>query len=140
MKTLTRNIARTAITLVLVVLAFIAIFRIWSFYTESPWTRDARFSADVVALAPDLSGLVTDVKVHDNQLVKKGQVIFVIDQPRYTKALDEAEANVSYYKALVKEKRTEAARRNKLGVLATSQEDIAQYNNSLQMRRAIWRR
>jgi p-hydroxybenzoic acid efflux pump subunit AaeA len=131
-KTLTRNIARTAITLVLVVLAFIAIFRIWSFYTESPWTRDARFSADVVALAPDVSGLVTDVKVHDNQLVKKGQVIFVIDQPRYTKALDEAEANVSYYKALVKEKRTEAARRNKLGVLATSQEDIDQYNNSLQ--------
>ncbi|CCJ87355.1 Fusaric acid resistance protein fusE [Cronobacter dublinensis 582] len=57
MKVLTTKITRTAITVVLVVLAFIAIFRAWSFYTESPWTRDARFSADVVAIAPDVAGL-----------------------------------------------------------------------------------
>ena len=52
MKTLTRKISRTAITMALVILAFIAIFRAWVYYTESPWTRDARFSADVVAIAP----------------------------------------------------------------------------------------
>ena len=74
MKTLTRNFFRTAITLALVILAFIAIFRAWVYYTESPWTRDARFSADVVAIAPDVAGLITDVSVHDNQLVKKDQV------------------------------------------------------------------
>ena len=51
MKTLTRKISRTAITMALVILAFIAIFRAWVYYTESPWTRDARFSADVVAIA-----------------------------------------------------------------------------------------
>ena len=62
MKTLTRNISRTAITVILVILAFIAIFRAWVYYTESPWTRDARFSADVVAIAPDVTGLVTDRK------------------------------------------------------------------------------
>lgn len=39
MKTLTRKLSRTAITLVLVILAFIAIFRAWVYYTESPWTR-----------------------------------------------------------------------------------------------------
>ncbi|WP_410932952.1 biotin/lipoyl-binding protein, partial [Pseudomonas sp. SIMBA_067] len=74
-------------TVVLVILAFIAIFNAWGYYTESPWTRDARFSADVVAIAPDVSGLITQVNVHDNQLVKKGQVLFTIDQPRYQKAL-----------------------------------------------------
>lgn len=73
MKTLTRKLSRTAITLVLVILAFIAIFRAWVYYTESPWTRDARFSADVVAIAPDVAGLITHVNVHDNQLVKKDQ-------------------------------------------------------------------
>lgn len=132
MKTLTRNLSRTAITVVLVILAFIAIFKVWVFYTESPWTRDARFSADVVAIAPDVSGLVTRVDVHDNQLVKKGQVLFVIDQPRYQQALIQADADVAYYKALAEEKRREATRRNNLGVVAMSQESIDQANNSLQ--------
>lgn len=56
MKTLTRNILRTAITVILVILAFVAIFRARVYYTASPWTRDARFSADIVAIAPDVSG------------------------------------------------------------------------------------
>ena len=132
MKTLTRNISRTAITMVLVILAFIAIFRAWVYYTESPWTRDARFSADVVAIAPDVTGLVTAVNVHDNQLVKEGQVLFTIDQPRYQKALAEDEADVAYYEALVAEKRREAGRRNQLGVQAMSREEIDQANNTLQ--------
>jgi p-hydroxybenzoic acid efflux pump subunit AaeA len=123
---------RTAITLLLVLLAFIAIFRAWVFYTESPWTRDARFTADVVAIAPDVSGLITSVEVHDNQLVKKDQVLFTIDQPRYQKALEEAQADVAYYQALASEKRREAGRRNKLGIQAMSREEIDQSNNLLQ--------
>lgn len=132
MKTLTRNLSRTAITVVLVILAFIAIFRAWVYYTESPWTRDARFSADVVAIAPDVAGLITAVNVRDNQLVKANQVLFTIDQPRYEKALEEAEADVSYYQALASEKRREAGRRNQLGVQAMSREEIDQANNVLQ--------
>lgn len=132
MKTLTRNLSRTAITLVLVILAFIAIFRAWVYYTESPWTRDARFSADVVAIAPDVAGLITSVNVRDNQLVKQNQVLFTIDQPRYEKALEEADADVSYYQALASEKRREAGRRNQLGVQAMSREEIDQANNVLQ--------
>ena len=132
MKTLTRNISRTAITVILVILAFIAIFRAWVYYTESPWTRDARFSADVVAIAPDVSGLITDVQVKDNQLVSKNQVLFIIDPPRYQKALEEANADVAYYKALADEKSREAGRRNKLGVIAMSREEIDQSNNVLQ--------
>nr|WP_318380647.1 p-hydroxybenzoic acid efflux pump subunit AaeA [uncultured Enterobacter sp.] len=132
MKKLTRNFTRTAITVVMVILAFIAIFRAWVYYTESPWTRDARFSADVVAIAPDVAGLITDVKVHDNQLVQKDQVLFTIDQPRYQKAVEEAEADVAYYRALASEKRREAGRRNKLGIQAMSREEIDQSNNVLQ--------
>ena len=132
MKALTRKISRTAITLALVALAFVAIFRAWVYYTESPWTRDARFSADVVAIAPDVAGLITQVMVHDNQLVKKDQVLFTIDQPRYQKALEEAEADVAYYQALAAEKRREAGRRNKLGIQAMSREEIDQSNNVLQ--------
>ena len=132
MKALIRKISRVAITLVLVVIAAVLIFRAWAFYTESPWTRDARFTADVVAIAPDVSGLITDVRVHDNQLVEKGQVLFVVDQPRYQKALEEAEADVAYYQALLSEKRREASRRNQLGVSAMSREAIDQANNDYQ--------
>ena len=132
MKTLTRKLARTATTVVLVILAFIALFRAWVFYTESPWTRDARFSADVVAIAPDVAGLITNVNIHDNQLVKKDQVLFTIDQPRYKKALEQAEADVAYYQVLAQEKRQEAGRRNRLGVQAMSREEIDQSNNVLQ--------
>lgn len=129
MKTAAAKIIRIAITLLLVLIAAIAIFKAWAFYTESPWTRDAKFTADVVAIAPDVSGLLTDVRVSDNQLVQKGQVLFVVDQPRYQQALDEAQADVDYYQALVDEKRREAGRRQRLGTSAMSQEAIDQSSN-----------
>lgn len=132
MNTLIRKIARYAITLLLVIVAIVIIFRAWVFYTESPWTRDARFAADVVAISPDVTGLITEVPVHDNQQVKKGDTLFVVDRPRYQKALEQAQADVAYYQALVNEKRREAARRNKLGTVAMSREAIEQANNDLQ--------
>lgn len=132
MKALIRKIARYAITILLVIIAVVIIFRAWVFYTESPWTRDAKFAADVVAISPDVTGLITDVPVHDNQLVKKGDTLFVVDRPRYQKALDQAQADVEYYQALVGEKRREAGRRNQLGTSAMSREAIDQANNDLQ--------
>lgn len=131
MKTLLIKIIRIAITLLLVLLGIVAVFKVWMFYTESPWTRDAKFSADVVAIAPDVSGLLTDVPVVDNQLVTKGQTLFVIDQPRYQQALDQANADVAYYQALVAEKKREASRRVNLGPDAMSREEIEQASNAL---------
>ncbi len=131
MKTLLIKIIRIAITLLLVLLGIVAVFKVWMFYTESPWTRDAKFSADVVAIAPDVSGLLTDVPVVDNQLVTKGQTLFVIDQPRYQQALDQANADVAYYQALVAEKKREASRRVNLGPDAMSREEIEQSSNAL---------
>jgi len=126
------KIMRYLVTLLMVVLAVMAIFKAWAFYTQSPWTRDAKFTADVVAIAPDVSGLVTEVPVVDNQLVHKGQVLFKIDQPRYQQALDEASADVAYYQAEVTEKKHEASRRVQLGRQVLSQEVIEQATNSLQ--------
>ncbi len=132
MKNLSIKIIRYAITFIIVVLAAIAIFRAWIFYTESPWTRDAKFTADVVSIAPDVAGLVTSVPVEDNQLVKKGQVLFTIDQPRYQVALAQDNADVAYYQALADEKKREATRRVKLGTQAMSIEAIQQATNDLQ--------
>ncbi len=132
MKTLIKKVARYAITLILVAVAIVIVFRAWVYYTESPWTRDAKFAADVVAISPDVTGLITDVKVHDNQFVKKGDTLFEIDRPRFQEALDEAQANVDYYQSVVDEKRREAVRRNQLGAVALSKEAVEQANNTLQ--------
>lgn len=58
MKILIRKFFRTVITVVLVILVFIVIFNVWVYYIEFFWTRDARFSVDVVAIASDVFGFI----------------------------------------------------------------------------------
>ena len=92
---------RIAITTILVVLAVIIGYGLWRHYMYSPWTRDGRIRANVVRIAPDVSGLVTAVNVLDNQPVKKGDVLFVIDRPRYEDAAEQAKANLAAAQASV---------------------------------------
>ncbi len=67
-------------------------WRLWVHYEDKPWTRDGRVRAEVVAVAPDVSGLVSEILVHDNQRVRKGDVLFRIDRKRFELALRHAEA------------------------------------------------
>jgi multidrug resistance efflux pump len=78
---------RLAVTGGMVALAAVAGLALWDYYLEAPWTRDGRVRADAVQVAPDVSGLVTEVLVADNQLVKRGDVLFRIDPERFTLAL-----------------------------------------------------
>jgi len=55
-------------------------------------TDDAQISADIVPVIPHVSGYVTEVPVHDNQQVKKGDTLMVLDDRDYKIKLDEAEA------------------------------------------------
>lgn len=88
------SVLRVAVTLVATVAALYVGWRLWDYYTLSPWTRDARVQANIVELAPDVSGLITAINVADNQLVKKGDILFVIDPDRFHVALDQARATV----------------------------------------------
>jgi multidrug resistance efflux pump len=92
---------RIAITAVIVLLAVLIGYGLWRHYMYSPWTRDGRIRANVVRIAPDVSGLVTAVNVVDNQIVKKGDVLFVIDRARYQDALEQAKANLAAAQAAV---------------------------------------
>lgn len=92
---------RIAITTIVVLLAVLIGYSLWRHYMYSPWTRDGRIRAYVVRIAPDVSGLVTAVNVVDNQIVKKGDVLFVIDRARYADALAQAKANLAAAQAAV---------------------------------------
>ncbi|MPT21566.1 MAG: efflux RND transporter periplasmic adaptor subunit [Starkeya sp.] len=85
---------RVGVTLLATAAAVFVGWRLWLYYTVAPWTRDARVLAQVVAIAPDVSGLVDSVNVRDNQFVQKGEILFVIDQQRFTAALRQAQADV----------------------------------------------
>ncbi|RQS61528.1 efflux RND transporter periplasmic adaptor subunit [Burkholderia sp. Bp8963] len=90
---------RTALTAAILVAILGAIYGLWIRYQIEPLTRDGKVRADVVPIAPDVSGLVTDVRVHDNQKVTKGQVLLVIDPSRYRIALEQADANLASQQA-----------------------------------------
>ncbi|SFR93720.1 Multidrug resistance efflux pump [Dyella sp. OK004] len=90
-----QSLLRFIVTAVVVVVALLLGHALWRHYMYSPWTRDGRVRAEVVRIAPDVSGLVTRVAVVDNQVVKKGDLLFAIDQERFRNAVAQAEANLS---------------------------------------------
>jgi RND family efflux transporter MFP subunit len=114
-----------ALTLIVVVAAVLVGRYLWDYYTNAPWTRDGHIRADVVQISPDVSGLITEVKVSDNQLVKRGQVLFVIDRARYALALKQAEAALAMQNAGLAQARREAARNRGLADLV-AKENIEQ--------------
>lgn len=93
----------------------------WIRNQMDPWTRDGRVRADIVQVTPDVSGLVTDVKVHDNQRVHKGQLLFVLDQPRFQLALSQAEAAVSIQRPALVQAEREYKRNRELGDLVPAE-------------------
>ncbi|WP_336079994.1 HlyD family secretion protein [Thalassospira sp. CH_XMU1448-2] len=99
MKTIITKTLRAGFTLVLVVAAVAGGVHLYDYYMNEPWTRDGRVSADVVSIAPDIAGLVAEVKVSDNQQVKAGDILFTIDAARYQVAVDQARAKLESAKA-----------------------------------------
>lgn len=117
-----RATLRVVITLSLVAVAVLAGYWLWQHYMLSPWTRDARVRADVVTIAPDVSGWVVELRVHDNQQVAKGEVLMSIDHERYQAALDKAKALAETRRHQLRLREHEASRRAHLGPQAISAE------------------
>jgi len=82
-----------------VAIAAVIGWKLWNVYMYEPWTRDARVRATIVNLAPDVSGLISSLNVVDNQSVKKGDVLFVIERDRFQAALAQAQALVENKRA-----------------------------------------
>jgi multidrug resistance efflux pump len=114
-------LARWAATLIVVTLAILVALWLWRRYETDPWTRDGHVRADVVRVTSDVSGLITQVLVHDNQAVKAGQLLFVVDRPRYAAALEQADATIAGARASLNLARREAQRDLALGDLVATE-------------------
>lgn len=58
-------------------------------------TDDAYVDADKVGISTDVSGIVHDVDVRDNQQVSAGQILYRLDPRQFQIALDNAKANLA---------------------------------------------
>ena len=65
------GMSRVLVTLVAVGAAVAAGAGLWQRYEVQPWTRDGRIKANVIQVAPDVTGQVTRMLVHDNQQVAR---------------------------------------------------------------------
>lgn len=117
-----RAYVRVAVTLCLVVVAVFAGLELWRYYMLTPWTRDAKIRADVVIIAPDVSGWVRELKAHDNQAVKAGDLLMSIDRDRFEAALEKANAVAETRQHQLRLREQEASRRAALGPQAISAE------------------
>lgn len=109
-------------TLLILALAIWIGHTLWVHYMDTPWTRDGRVRADVINVAADVTGTVVDVPVHDNQQVKKGDLLMQIDPDHYQIAVKQAQATVASRKATWEMRKLNASRRADMDSLVISRE------------------
>src|SRR6476620_4751174 len=85
-------------------------------------TDDAQVSADISPVIPRVAGYIKEVRVQDNQQVKKGDTLLILDDRDYRIKLDEAEAALSTAESALNSARatTNASRAN----IATSRASV----------------
>ena len=114
MKLRLSKLVNCVITLGIVSLAGWACFSLYSRYVENPWTRDGQVRANIVEIAPRVSGPIIRVAVRDNQQVKEGDLLFEIDPNDFQAAVDIAAGQVENAKATFTERQQNLQRQTYL--------------------------
>jgi multidrug efflux system membrane fusion protein len=77
-------------TVVMVLLAIFGLIAVYSVTIRHPQTDDAEIFANYIGIAPVVEGPILHLNVADNQQVKRGDLLFEIDDRPYKYALDRA--------------------------------------------------
>jgi len=101
-------------------------------------TDDAQVAADIVPVIPRIGGYVTDVRVRDNQAVKKGDTLLILDNRDYLIKVEQAEAALAIAKSNLNtaQASTNAARAN----IATSAASVGTIDAQIEAAKVnLWR-
>jgi multidrug efflux system membrane fusion protein len=90
-----RKLIRNLVALLIVFGAVFITLYVWSVLERHPRTDDAAARANVVGIAPRVSGQTIKLNVQDNQAVRKGDVLFEIDPEDYRLTLEKAKAELA---------------------------------------------
>src|ERR1700719_1225547 len=102
------------VTLIIVCMAAWAGWVLYQRYTTDPWTRDSQVRANIVGIAPRVSGPIIHVAVHDNQQVKIGDLLFEIDPTDFNAELNVASGQVLNSEANLKQRQQDLDRQTEL--------------------------
>jgi multidrug efflux system membrane fusion protein len=98
---------------------------------QRPRTDDAYLQADLVHMAPDVSGRIVELDVRDNQAVRKGNVLFRIDPEPYQIRVEQARAAVRGLEAKLALTADQVAAQTSKADAATSGIDTAEAQRAL---------
>jgi membrane fusion protein (multidrug efflux system) len=101
-------------------------------------TDDAQVSADISPVIPRVAGYVMDVRVRDNQKVKKGDTLLVLDDRDYVIKVEQAQAALQIAQSSLNSARasTSVAKAN----IATSQASVGTVDAQIEAAKiTLWR-
>jgi multidrug resistance efflux pump len=115
------------VTVAAVAVAALVGWQAWQYYMGAPWTRDGTVRAYVVKIAPQVAGEIVQLPIADNEFVRKGDLLMLIDPRNYSIAVRQAEATVEQTRATSENATAEMTRRLKLSDIAVTQEERQTY-------------
>lgn len=101
-------------------------------------TDDAQISADITPVIPRVSGYVKEIKVNDNQYVKRGDTLLVLDDRDFVIKLEEAQAALTAAQSnlQIAKATTSAAKAN----ISTSQASVGTIDAQIDAAKVnVWR-
>jgi len=98
-------------------------------------TDNAYIQADMVGVSTDVSGLVASIEVHENELVKKGQVLFRLKPDTFQIALEGAQAQLGAARNQILN--LKASYQLTLSQIAQAQADIPYFQTSFDRQQTL---
>jgi membrane fusion protein (multidrug efflux system) len=89
-----RKMLFLAVLLIVLIVGGVLGLHYWQYATSHAATDDASLSSDLVQIAPQISGTVAQVLVRDNQPVRAGELLVVLDDSTARTAVAQAQANL----------------------------------------------
>lgn len=89
-----KSIGKYLLTGAIIVIAVVVVLAKSGTYLTNPWTRDGQVQANVIQIAPRVSGPIVSLPISDNQFVRAGDLLFEIDPRTYQASLDQAAAQL----------------------------------------------
>lgn len=126
-----RTLFARTLALVVVVAAGAGIISFWQNRETNPESDDATIDAEVVHVAPTVTGQIVRLAVSENQLVKKGDILFEIDPEPYRLRVDLAKAELDAATALLDTQRRTVSTESSHATIAGEQ--VVQARASLQL-------
>ncbi|MEQ9832497.1 efflux RND transporter periplasmic adaptor subunit [Pectobacterium versatile] len=120
-----KNVKSISITLFLFIVSSFAIYKVSGSQINGLWTRDGRVRAEVITMVGEVDGYIKDVAVSDNQHVKKGQLLFTIDNSDYKLLVEESSQDVQSKKYNMEKLAKTYHRRSGLSGSVISNEEVS---------------